>query len=218
MSRLRRWHAAWASTATTFALRRPKRSKIRTPDWRSVLRLKMCVQRIELHPDQLIITIDRVTVAEMLASEPVDVSQTNINSIATIEMQHQMKRRGMEAKIIIGDSGSRTVGPDRGLEALIAKGNRWLEELTSGGVVSIIPASVGQTSGPQKLPIDEVGYWPISAPDLRLPTRPAPRNSRGMPESRASCQASDRCRPHRGLSGGPGRTRTCNQTVMSGRL
>jgi hypothetical protein len=73
----------------------------------------------------------------MLARDPVDVSQTNTDSIATIEVAHQLKRRGVEAKIIIGDSSSRTASPDRGLVSLIARAHHWLEELTGGGVVSI---------------------------------------------------------------------------------
>ena len=94
--------------------------------------LKTFVQRLDLHPDRLIITIARAKLAGMLTSDPADVSQTNTDSIATIEIAHQLKRRGVEAKIIIGDSGSRTASHDRGLVSLIARAHHWLEELTGG--------------------------------------------------------------------------------------
>ena len=99
--------------------------------------LKGFVQRIEIHPDRLIIRIDRLKLASMLADDQVDVSRSNTDVIATLEFPHKLKRRGVEAKIILGDSQSRTPHHDQSLIALIASAHRWLDKLSSGTAASI---------------------------------------------------------------------------------
>ncbi len=98
--------------------------------------LRRFVQRIELHPDRLTIMIDRVKLALMLAGDRVSVSHTNTDVIATLDLPHQLKRRGVETKIVLGGK-SRTPHHDEGLISLIAKAHRWLEKLGSGEIVSI---------------------------------------------------------------------------------
>ena len=95
------------------------------------------VQRIEINPDKLIIRIDRLKLASMLAGNHVGVSRANTEMIATVEFSHKLKRRGVEAKIILGESGSRAAHPDQTLIALIASAHRWLEKLGSGDATSI---------------------------------------------------------------------------------
>ena len=97
--------------------------------------LKGFVHRIEIHRDRLSIRIDRVKLASMLAGDQDDVR--GVNGIATIDLPHQLKRRGVEAKIVVGDSQSRTPNPDESLISLIASAHRWLEQLGSGSTVSI---------------------------------------------------------------------------------
>jgi site-specific DNA recombinase len=101
------------------------------------IRLNEFVNRFELHPDRLIIMIDRTKLSAMLADDHVEGSWSKANAIATIEIPHQMKRRGVEAKIVIGDSKFRTPHQDQGLISLIANAHRWLEELSCGTSRSI---------------------------------------------------------------------------------
>jgi site-specific DNA recombinase len=95
------------------------------------------VQRIEIHPDRLIIRIDRLKLASMLAGKQIDVSRNNTEMIATLDLPHKLKRRGVEAKIILGDSQSRIPHHDAGLTTLIASAHRWIEKLGSGDATSI---------------------------------------------------------------------------------
>ena len=106
-----------------------------TADRRNLL--KRFVHRIEIHPDRLVIRIDRRKLASMLASDQVDASGTNTDVLATLDLPHKLKRRGVEAKIVLGESGSRAPHPDQALIALIAGAHRWLEELGTGNVASI---------------------------------------------------------------------------------
>ena len=99
--------------------------------------LKGFVQRIEIHPDRLIIRIDRLKLTSMLAGDQVDVSRSNTDVITALEFTHKLKRRGVEAKIILGESKSRTPHHDQGLIALIASAHRWLEKLGGGDAASI---------------------------------------------------------------------------------
>ena len=67
----------------------------------------------------------------------VDVARTNADMIATLEFTQMLKRRRVEAKIILGDSQSRTPNHDQGLISLIASAHRWLEKLGGGAAASI---------------------------------------------------------------------------------
>jgi hypothetical protein len=95
------------------------------------------VHRIEIHPDRFIIRIDRLKLASMLAGDLVDVSRTNTDVIATLDLPQKLKRRGVEAKIVLGESGSRAPHPDQTLIALVASAHCWLEKIGTGGAASI---------------------------------------------------------------------------------
>jgi DNA invertase Pin-like site-specific DNA recombinase len=99
--------------------------------------LKEFVHRIEIHPDRFIIRIDRLKLASMLAGDLVDVSRTNTDVIATLDLPQKLKRRGVEAKIVLGESGSRAPHPDQTLIALVASAHCWLEKIGTGGAASI---------------------------------------------------------------------------------
>ena len=85
--------------------------------------MQQFVQRTEIHPDRLIIRIDRMKLALMLAGDQVDVSRTNTDAIAILDLPHKLKRRGVETKIVLGNISG---GPhhDAGLITLIANAHR----------------------------------------------------------------------------------------------
>jgi hypothetical protein len=118
--------------------------------------LQQFVHRIEMHPDRLALSIDQtklvrriggnqVGLLHLASTEAAETSDeasgalaiNSANHIVTIDLSHQMKRRGVEAKIILGESGSRAPHHDQGLIALIANAHRWLDALTKGKVSSI---------------------------------------------------------------------------------
>ena len=54
---------------------------------------------------------------------------------ATIEVPFQLRRRGVEIRLVLRAEGAET--PDDKLVALVARSHRWLDQLTSGAIASI---------------------------------------------------------------------------------
>ena len=54
---------------------------------------------------------------------------------ATIEVPFQLRRRGVEIRLVLRAEGAET--PDDKLAALVARSHRWLDQLTSGAIASI---------------------------------------------------------------------------------
>jgi hypothetical protein len=99
--------------------------------------LQQFVHRIEMHPDRLALSIDQTKLVRRIGGNQVDLLHpasteavemgdeagealaiNSANHIVTIDLSHQMKRRGVEAKIILGESGSRAPHHDQGLDRL----------------------------------------------------------------------------------------------------
>ncbi len=62
--------------------------------------------------------------------------------VTTIDLPHTLKRRGVEAKLIVGNGRDGEPNPDSALIGLIAKAHHWLDALTNGGVASIADLAV----------------------------------------------------------------------------
>lgn len=91
--------------------------------------------RIELHPDRLILEIDTSKLNLTLTTgNPSDRGQAQFRKI---ELAHHLKKRGVEAKLVITSKTIATPEPDLTLIALIAKAHLWREQLTSGKAKSI---------------------------------------------------------------------------------
>ena len=54
---------------------------------------------------------------------------------ATIEVPFQLRRRGVEIRLVLRAEGAEA--PDDKLVALVARSHRWLDQLTSGAIASI---------------------------------------------------------------------------------
>ncbi|MBZ0218698.1 MAG: recombinase family protein [Fimbriimonadaceae bacterium] len=100
--------------------------------------LSSFVHRIELHPENLAIEIDRFKLNAMLATrEDGDLDSSSETDIRRIEVAHAIRKRGVESKIVIADKSNATPDPDHSLITTIAKAHLWLNDLTNETAGSI---------------------------------------------------------------------------------
>ncbi len=97
--------------------------------------LQNFLSRVELHADKLVIEIKLEGVHQSLGLAPFD--DQSDNPIKRIELPHHMKRRGVEARLVIGNQEHRAPDPNHHLIMLIAKAHEYLEKLTNGTASSI---------------------------------------------------------------------------------
>lgn len=97
--------------------------------------LQNLLSRVELHADKLVIEIKLEGVHQSLGLAPLD--DQSDNPIKCIELPHHMKRRGVEARLVIGNQEHREPDPNHHLIMLIAKAHEYLEKLTNGTASSI---------------------------------------------------------------------------------
>lgn len=116
--------------------------------------LKCILQRITLKPTSIKIEINVLKLAKLLGSnKEIETSKNTLNktssarkkkengnegsNIYLIEIEHRIAKRGVEAKLVIQNSESRTRNPDQTLIDIIANANLWLSKLTNGSASSI---------------------------------------------------------------------------------
>ena len=59
-----------------------------------------------------------------------------------IDLPLRLKRRGVEAKLVVGGDAEPVSNPDTALIALIAKAHRWCDRMTDGSTASITDLAV----------------------------------------------------------------------------
>ncbi|MDD9724537.1 recombinase family protein [Roseovarius sp. SK2] len=91
------------------------------------------VDRIDIMPGQLDLRLDAGTLAELLGIDPDDLDQTRLDR----SFPFQLRKRGVETKIILNDAPS---GTDDTLIRNIAKAHAWFERIKEGETVSEIAA------------------------------------------------------------------------------
>ncbi len=64
-----------------------------------------------------------------------------MDATKTIHAPLQIKKRGVETKIVIGDRSHAAAEPNQALIMLVAQAHHWLERLTDGSAISIIKLS-----------------------------------------------------------------------------
>jgi len=119
------------------------------------------ILRIELRPGKLVIDIDAIRLQNLLVDSQTDAADSNIKRI---EINHQLRKRGVEAKLVLADITCREPNPDRHLIMLIAKAHLWLIKLTDGTASSIGDLASQQ----QKDPTEISRFLPLAflAPDI----------------------------------------------------
>ncbi len=97
------------------------------------------VQRIELKSESITIKIRLAGLYDLVRAGDGD-AKLNLpkDAMTQIHVPLQMRKRGVETKLIIGTIPQATPEPNQALIMLIAQAHHWLERLTSGSVTSII--------------------------------------------------------------------------------
>ena len=97
------------------------------------------VQCIELKTESITIKIKLAGLYDLVRARE-ENAELNLSkdAMTLIHAPLQLKKRGVETKLIIGTIPQATPEPNQALIMLIAQAHHWLERLTSGSVVSII--------------------------------------------------------------------------------
>jgi hypothetical protein len=108
--------------------------------------LRQIVSRIDIQPGRLTIGLSRERVFYLLGlNQDVKGNRDDAGKPLAIDVPFVIKRRGVEARIVLGDSRSVSPCPDRNLIKAIAKAHDWFDQLASGKFDSVqeIAASEG---------------------------------------------------------------------------
>lgn len=111
--------------------------------------------RIDLRPGELTVRIDAAQLAAVLDLNPDEIDQTNLSITAPF----QLRKRGVETKLIFADAPSST---DDVLIRNIARAHQWLESIKSGKTFGQIAAQ-DQTSKRRVQQMIELAFL---APDI----------------------------------------------------
>jgi hypothetical protein len=127
--------------------------------------LRSFVERVEMRPDLIRITICVQKLIVLLG--PRDTSPTEADAaggVATIDLPHRLRRRGVEARLIVGNGRDSEPRPDTALITLIAKAHQWLNALVHGSVHSITELAAGENEDRNEIS----RYLPLAflAPDI----------------------------------------------------
>jgi site-specific DNA recombinase len=97
--------------------------------------LRLLLQQIVLNADRIRFEVKQSGLAKLLVDT--DLSIAHPEALFAFEIPAQVRRRGVEAKLIIAGSKDRATVPDGGLMTVIADAHRWIEELASGTARSV---------------------------------------------------------------------------------
>ncbi len=127
--------------------------------------LQLFVDRIDVHPDHVSIAID-VQKLSCSLSLP-EAGSTGAETAPTISVIHlplRLKRRGVEAKMVVGGDAEPASNLDTALIALIAKAHRWCDQMTDGSTSSITELAVREDEDRNEIS----RYLPLAflAPDI----------------------------------------------------
>lgn len=111
------------------------------------------IHRIELQPTKLLLEIDSATLREVLeeSNSKNQTTQKSSNTIKRIELNYNFRKRGVEAKLVLGDANIRKPNPDDHLIKLVAKAHLWLSKLTDGTTISINKLATQQGEDPNEI-------------------------------------------------------------------
>lgn len=113
------------------------------------------VDRIDIMPGQLDLRLDAGTLAELLGIDPDDLDQTRLDR----SFPFQLRKRGVETKIILDDAPS---GTDDTLIRNIAKAHAWFERIKAGKTVT----EIAKREGTSKRRIQQLVGLSFLAPDI----------------------------------------------------
>ncbi len=94
------------------------------------------LQLITLDADSLRLEIKRSGLASLLAEPDAGTAEPPDGPVGLV-VPIQLKRRGVEAKLVLQAAGSRSSPPDAKLVTLIADAHRWIDDLAAGRASSV---------------------------------------------------------------------------------
>ncbi|MDD9724610.1 hypothetical protein PVV74_03985 [Roseovarius sp. SK2] len=113
------------------------------------------VGRIDIMPGQLELRLDAGTIADLIGIAPEHLDRTRLNR----SFPFQLRKRGVETKIIFDDAVPETDGT---LIRNIAKAHAWFERIKAGETISEIAASEGTS----KRRVQQLVGLAFLAPDI----------------------------------------------------
>jgi DNA invertase Pin-like site-specific DNA recombinase len=98
--------------------------------------IRMAIRRIDIRPGQMTITICPASLSAVLLNQLEPIASNSSSNQVTLTMPFQLRRRGVEAKLIVGNEiANPTI--DLKLVETIRNAHRWRDLLTSGNASSI---------------------------------------------------------------------------------
>jgi DNA invertase Pin-like site-specific DNA recombinase len=105
--------------------------------------LQTFVDRIDVHPDHISIGIDLQKLSSLLGLPGTSAAGTETAAtVSVIHLPLRLKRRGVEARLVVGGDTEPGSNPDTALINLIAKAHRWCDQMTDGSTSSITELAV----------------------------------------------------------------------------
>ena len=93
------------------------------------------LQQVVLNAETIRFEIKRSGLAKLIADP--DTTTNHAEGLFAFEIPVQIRRRGVEAKLVIPGAQGRARVPDPGLIAVIAEAQHWIEELAKGNARSV---------------------------------------------------------------------------------
>ena len=105
--------------------------------------LQSFVDRIDVHPDHISIGINVQKLSRLLGLPEAETAGTETAAtVSVIDLPLRLKRRGVEAKLVVGGDTAPVSKPDAALINLITKAHRWCDQMTDGSTPSITELAV----------------------------------------------------------------------------
>lgn len=98
------------------------------------------VERIDLSPGELTITIDPVQLASIIKAGADEIDE----ELQMITVPFQLRKRGVETKLVLADASG---GVDEALIRNIANAHLWFGQIKAGRTLSEIAKAEGTTNG-----------------------------------------------------------------------
>ena len=105
--------------------------------------LHQVIDRISIAPGLLTIAVNRKNFVVLLDVQLND-SDLEQKSYALI-VPFSLKRRGNEAKLIIGDRAEQPTFTDDALIKIISNAHRWMQQLQSGAAATVVEIAIAET-------------------------------------------------------------------------
>jgi hypothetical protein len=104
--------------------------------------IKTLVHRVELKAESIAIQIRLAGLIDLISAEkPSSLDSLSTDATRTIHAPLQIKKRGVETKLVIGDRSHAAAELNQALVMLVAQAHHWLERLTAEPAISIIELS-----------------------------------------------------------------------------